>query len=289
MAYKKYIYKNGKRFGPYYYESYRDKNGKIRKRYVKRHEVVSKTEVKKDSFFKNKKFILILILLILSALLIFLIPRFTGHVNLEIQEIYSSGEYVSGDLILKVRGGELIPENSKLIAEQQGFIKEFNLSDFIDSNSEGDYYVSGEDIDGDGKGFGFIGENTEYSDVYFTLVLEKKITGRGSISSEELEKSKKDKEEKKKEKEEEKEEKKEERNKTKLTSKESELLRMLCLHLNNTLERGLALRNIWGDESYFSGRSMDVFISKLRKYLKDDKCIEIVNIHGKGFRLIINR
>jgi DNA-binding response OmpR family regulator len=78
------------------------------------------------------------------------------------------------------------------------------------------------------------------------------------------------------------------KDKTKLTSKESELLRLLCLHLDNTLERGLALKNIWGDENYFSGRSMDVFISKLRKYLKSDKRIEIVNIHGKGFRLIIN-
>lgn len=75
---------------------------------------------------------------------------------------------------------------------------------------------------------------------------------------------------------------------TKLTSKESELLRLLCLHLDNTLKRGLALENIWGDENYFSGRSMDVFISKLRKYLENDKRIEIVNIHGKGFKLIIN-
>jgi DNA-binding response OmpR family regulator len=74
----------------------------------------------------------------------------------------------------------------------------------------------------------------------------------------------------------------------KLTSRESELLRLLCLHLNRTLERNMALRQIWGDESYFSGRSMDVFVSKLRKYLKDDPRVEIINVHGKGYKLIIS-
>ena len=74
----------------------------------------------------------------------------------------------------------------------------------------------------------------------------------------------------------------------KLTSKEAELLRLLCLNLNQTLDRSVALKNIWGEESYFSGRSMDVFISKLRKYLKHDNRIEIINIHGRGFKLIVN-
>ena len=73
-----------------------------------------------------------------------------------------------------------------------------------------------------------------------------------------------------------------------LTSKESELLRLLCLHRDRVLERSTALKNIWGSESYFDGRSMDVFISKLRKYLKDDSSIEIINIHGKGFKLIVS-
>ncbi len=72
-----------------------------------------------------------------------------------------------------------------------------------------------------------------------------------------------------------------------LTSKESELLRLLCLNQDRVLERSAALKKIWGSESYFDGRSMDVFISKLRKYLKDDSRIEIINIHGKGFKLII--
>ncbi len=71
-----------------------------------------------------------------------------------------------------------------------------------------------------------------------------------------------------------------------LTTKESELLRLLCAHRNDVLERGLALREVWGSDSYFNGRSMDVYIAKLRKYLREDPSVEIINVHGKGFRLI---
>lgn len=79
-----------------------------------------------------------------------------------------------------------------------------------------------------------------------------------------------------------------ETNQYKLTSRESELLRLLCLHQNDTLTRAEALKDIWGDENYFAGRSMDVFVSKLRKYLADDDSIQILNIHGKGFQLNID-
>ncbi len=72
----------------------------------------------------------------------------------------------------------------------------------------------------------------------------------------------------------------------KLTTKESELLRLLCAHRNEVLERSHALNEVWGNDSYFSGRSMDVYIAKLRKYLRDDPKVEIINVHGKGFRLI---
>ncbi len=71
-----------------------------------------------------------------------------------------------------------------------------------------------------------------------------------------------------------------------LTTKESELLRLLCTHQNEVLERTTALQEVWGNDSYFSGRSMDVYIAKLRKYLKEDPRVEIINVHGKGFRLI---
>lgn len=72
-----------------------------------------------------------------------------------------------------------------------------------------------------------------------------------------------------------------------LTSKEAELLRMLCLHKNNLLERNLALQVIWNDESYFAARSMDVYINKLRSYLKQDSSIEIITVHGYGFKLVV--
>ena len=73
-----------------------------------------------------------------------------------------------------------------------------------------------------------------------------------------------------------------------LSPKESELLRMLCEYKNDLLPRETALKRIWGSDTYFNGRSMDVYIAKLRKYLKDDPKIEIVNIHGNGFRLVVH-
>lgn len=74
-----------------------------------------------------------------------------------------------------------------------------------------------------------------------------------------------------------------------LSPKEAELLRLLCVHQNDLLPRQKALKLIWGDDNYFNGRSMDVFITKLRKYLKKDSRIEIVTLHGKGIRLLINQ
>lgn len=71
----------------------------------------------------------------------------------------------------------------------------------------------------------------------------------------------------------------------KLSPKEAELLRLLCLKVNDIMYREDALKQIWGRDDYFTARSMDVFITKLRKYLKDDPNLEIVNIHGNGFRL----
>lgn len=74
---------------------------------------------------------------------------------------------------------------------------------------------------------------------------------------------------------------------TKLTTKESELLTMLCVHMNEVLERDLALKTIWMEDNYFNARSMDVYITKLRKLLKADPEIEINNVHGRGYRLIV--
>jgi DNA-binding response OmpR family regulator len=74
----------------------------------------------------------------------------------------------------------------------------------------------------------------------------------------------------------------------KLSTKEAELLRLLCLKKNEVLTREEALLNIWHDDNYFNGRSMDVFLSKIRKYLKDDPSVEIINVHGRGYKLLIN-
>jgi len=74
----------------------------------------------------------------------------------------------------------------------------------------------------------------------------------------------------------------------KLTSKESDLLALLCQNINQVVDRSLALNRIWKDDSYFNARSMDVYITKLRKYLKDDPEIELLNVHGIGFKLIAN-
>lgn len=74
---------------------------------------------------------------------------------------------------------------------------------------------------------------------------------------------------------------------TKLTTKECELLALLCKHANEVLQRELALKTIWVDDNYFNARSMDVYITKLRKHLKDEPNVEINNVHGKGYRLVI--
>ena len=74
---------------------------------------------------------------------------------------------------------------------------------------------------------------------------------------------------------------------TKLTTKECELLTLLAQNANNILERNYALKTIWVEDNYFNARSMDVYITKLRKLLKDDPNVEIINIHGKGYKLII--
>jgi two-component system OmpR family response regulator len=72
----------------------------------------------------------------------------------------------------------------------------------------------------------------------------------------------------------------------KLTTKESELLELLCRHGNEILERNFALKTIWIDDNYFNARSMDVYITRLRKYLRKDPSVKILNVHGRGYKLI---
>ena len=72
-----------------------------------------------------------------------------------------------------------------------------------------------------------------------------------------------------------------------LTSRETELLKLFCQNLNQPISRSFALKLIWGDDSYFNARSMDVYLSKLRKHLKDDPRIQLLNLHGEGFKLLV--
>ncbi len=72
-----------------------------------------------------------------------------------------------------------------------------------------------------------------------------------------------------------------------LTSKETELLKLLAQNLNQPLGRSFALKVVWGDDSYFNARSMDVYITKLRKYLREDPNVQLVNVHGEGFKLVV--
>ena len=75
----------------------------------------------------------------------------------------------------------------------------------------------------------------------------------------------------------------------KLTTKENELLKLLAKNIDGVVERNFALTSVWGDDSYFNGRSMDVYITKLRKYLSADNNLEILNVHGKGFKLLVKK
>lgn len=75
----------------------------------------------------------------------------------------------------------------------------------------------------------------------------------------------------------------------KLTSKEAGLLQLLCTNANDVLDRSVALNKVWNDDSYFNARSMDVYIVKLRKYLKEDPSVELINVHGIGFKLVMNK
>lgn len=74
-----------------------------------------------------------------------------------------------------------------------------------------------------------------------------------------------------------------------LTTKESELLAVLCSHQNSVVEREQILNSVWQNDSYYSARSMDVYVSKLRKYLKSDPAVSIANVHGKGYKLLVDR
>lgn len=76
-------------------------------------------------------------------------------------------------------------------------------------------------------------------------------------------------------------------NETKLTTKEAQLLEFFCRHMGQVVPRNIALKNVWGDDSYFNARSMDVYIAKLRKHLKIDEKVQLITVHREGFKLFV--
>ena len=165
MAYKKYIKRGNRKFGPYYYESYRDKDGNVRKRYVGR------TLEKKRVAPTNFKLILLIFLVISIALIIFLFYnlQITGKASLDMREYYILGDNIFGNLQLSLKEGELIPSNTIVKINMAGETSEFLLSDLIVSNDNGIFYIENFELSGEGEGYGFPGTRTSYPEVFFKL------------------------------------------------------------------------------------------------------------------------
>ena len=165
MAYKKYIQKNGKLYGPYIYHSKRV-DGKVVSEY-------HGTEVAN----KNKKYIKISLLfagVLLLGVLIYLFAfsnnKLTGGVVLGVDTSYKEGKPLDGILKFSLAEGELIPDSSKIVFENLGNTYEFSLNEiFKEASSEGEYYISGKDIQGSGAGYGIEGEKITYPDIEFVL------------------------------------------------------------------------------------------------------------------------
>jgi hypothetical protein len=150
MAYKKYIKVGGKKYGPYYYESYRDKEtGKVKKRYVSEGSSVEKDVGAKK--FLSGKFFQYLFALIFLGVLIFFAFSFTGMIFFD--KDYDSSMTGSFEFFLKE--GELLPENAVVILSKNGEKNEFFISDLFSINAEGDYFIEGFNLSGNGRGVGF--------------------------------------------------------------------------------------------------------------------------------------
>jgi len=166
MVHKKFTYKNGKRFGPYYYETKRV-NGKIITRYLG----LNPPEQNKN-FLYPSLFLLGLAVLLLSG---FYFSGLTGKVTLDLKTEYNIGETIIGNLNLNILEGELIPRDSKILVLFNGEEKEFILSDLVDYDSiEGKFYAENLNLSGEGEGFGSIGEKVIYPEIEFQLKIVEK-------------------------------------------------------------------------------------------------------------------
>ena len=182
MVHKKYTYKNGKRFGPYYYETKRV-NGKVVTIYLGSEMPQEKNKASSPTQFSWKKFIPFFIITAI-LLLLFLPIDFTGKVTLDIKSNYNFGEEVDGTLRLNLKEGELVPANSKLLVSLGNLKKEFVLSDLIDDELvEGGFYAEGVSISGTGEGYGSPGSRKFYPDVSFDLKISKQSDeGTGEVA-----------------------------------------------------------------------------------------------------------
>ena len=163
MAYKKYIKRGGKVYGPYIYHSKRV-DGKVVSEYRGAH----------TNKFDYKKFLWIGLGILVVAILIFGVSllgnRISGQATFDVKVDYKEGEALDGVLKLSLKEGELLPTSSKLVFENNGERYEYSLADIIsDKTTEGDFYVEGKEISGFGSGYGTEGAKEVYSTVYFTL------------------------------------------------------------------------------------------------------------------------
>jgi len=187
MAYKRYFYRNGKKIGPYYYESYRDKTGKVKKRYVGTKNPDSPTVTPTIFNKKNAIYLSISLVVLLSVFLLIFLNNFnfTGKVILDAKDSYISGENLSGILNLNLKQGELIPADSKLLVSVGNKSKLVLLSDLIDSSlSSGNFYAEGFSLGGNGSGFGFEGEKEVEISFELGIIQSENQTGGGGSGDE---------------------------------------------------------------------------------------------------------
>lgn len=162
MAYKKYIKRNGKVYGPYIYHS-RRVNGKVVSEYRGQKKEINYSKI-------GYAFLGLFALVILLYGASHLDFNMTGQAILNLDAQYTEGEPIQGNLKLFVKEGELIPQSSKIIFETDTDYYEYNLEDILNNNLvEGDYYVKGKDINGFGAGYGIEGTGEIYPEVYFSL------------------------------------------------------------------------------------------------------------------------
>ena len=173
MVYKKYIKKDGKLFGPYYYRSRRDKDGRVITEYISKESPKPK---KNSDFFSKINYAFLvsagILLFLLLSIIFYDFFYSTGLVTLDIRSTYFEGEQLKGVIDLNLKSGELIPKDSKLTLNMGDQEKEVYLSDILTENlASGDYYAENIELSGSGDGYGVAGEKKVYPEIDFDLLV----------------------------------------------------------------------------------------------------------------------